>query len=118
MIYEESKEKYNRLEKILREINKKEDNEMHIYRVLSIEEAIGYMEEYIDAIFVSLEDRRGNGLLFAFGMRKHDSQVNIIAMAENPVYVMECWEIHVSGYIDGEVTKEKVLDELEHLRVL
>lgn len=51
-------------------------------------------------------------------MRKHVSQVNIIAMAENSVYVINCCKIHVSGYIGGDVTKEKVLDELDHLRVL
>lgn len=118
LVYERDQEKYQKLESILEEILQERDDLMSIHRISSMEGAMQYMEEYMDVFFVSWEDENAHGLFLAQDMRKYDKRMNIIPMAEKPVFLPEAWEMHASGYLIGDVTKEKVLDELEHLRYL
>ena len=117
MVYENKEEKYQKLNMLLQDAIRQADMESTIHRISTLEDGISYLEtESVEAVFVSLEDKAGQGMVLANQIREYAEFVNIVAMAEEPVYVMDCWKIHVSGYIHGELSQEKVLDELEHLK--
>ena len=72
MVYERDREKYQKVKSILEEILLERDDMMPIHRISSMEEAMTYMEEYMDVFFVSWEDENANGLFLAQDMRKYD----------------------------------------------
>lgn len=47
---------------------------------------------------------------------RREPHINVVAISEKPKFIMEFWKWHMSGYITGEVTREKVLEELDNLR--
>ena len=118
LVYENKEEKYQKLYMLLQDaIGRADMEEAPIHRISTLEDGISYLKtESVEAVFVSLEDKAGQGMVLANQIREYAEFVNIIAMAEEPVYMMDCWKIHVSGYIHGELSQEKVLDELEHLK--
>lgn len=102
---------------LLQDASKQADMESTIHRIFTVSDGISHLkQESVEAVFVSLEDKAGQGVFLANQIREYAEFVNIVAMAEEPVYLMDCWKIHVSGYIHGELSQEKVLDELEHLK--
>lgn len=72
--------------------------------------------EPVEMAFISMDDTKGDGYFLADRLKKANSQMNLIAMSDELRYGRELLQMHVSGYIIGARTREKVLDELDNLR--
>ena len=77
---------------------------------------INMEREYIDVAFISWEDQNGSGLFLSEKLKKKEYRLNIIVMSQQYKYIEEFWKWHMSGYITGEFTREKILKELRNLR--
>ncbi|MBU5680710.1 hypothetical protein [Blautia sp. MSJ-9] len=117
LIYEQNTEKRKNLEHILYDLYTQTEEDPSIYCVKNAQEAAEHMrEEQVEAFFISMDESRGQGYFLAKEMRARNPRLNVIAMADQPKYVQDLFHIKTSGYIHGELTREKVLDELENLR--
>ena len=117
LIYEQNTEKRRNLEQILYDLYRQAEEAPSIYCVKNAREAMEYMkEEHVNAFFISMDESRGQGYFLAKKMRERNPRLNVIAVADQPKYVQDLFHIQTSGYIHGELTREKVLDELENLR--
>lgn len=114
LVYEEDEGKQKKLVKILEQLGR--DN-IPVYCVESQEEANHMLEaDIIEAAFISWEDTCGHGFFLSEELKRREPHINIVVMSEKPKYIMKFWKMHMSGYITGEVTREKVLEELNNLR--
>ena len=117
LVYEKDERKEKKLVRILKQLSKEIGENVPIYCVKDKEEALHRLEtEKIKAAFISWEDPWGHGLFLAEALLKKECRVNVIAMSQETRYMREFWKWHVSGYITGKVTREKVLEELDNLR--
>ena len=117
LIYEQNAKKRKDLEQILYDLCSEEKEEPSIYCVKNAQEAMEHMkEEHVDAFFISMDENSGQGYFLAKKMRERNPRLNVIAVADQPKFVQDLFHIQTSGYIHGELTREKVLDELENLR--
>ena len=73
-------------------------------------------EGSIETAFISVEDRLGRGFYLTKKLRNMDPQINLISMASRLRFGQELINLRISGYILGERTKEKILDELDNFR--
>ena len=116
IIYEEDLRRRLKLKQILSQLY---DGNLKV-RVSSIhnaEEGLTNMErEHIDVAFISWEDQNGSGLFLSEKLKKKEYRLNIIVMSQQYKYMEEFWKWHMSGYITGEVTRNKILVELRNLR--
>ena len=116
LVYEQNHRRYRKLERLLSGICRRAGDDVPVYRVNGLEECVRYLEsEYIDAVFVSLDDPDGSGLFLSESLRERDESLAMIAVAKTPVHVAECWKLHFSGYLD-DLSEAGVSDELENLR--
>ena len=117
LVYEEDRRKCRNLVQILERLFWEMPEAPEIYCVENQEEALGILEKTsIDAAFISWEDTWGRGFFLSENLLRKERHLNIIAMAETYKYMQEFWKWHMSGYIVGELTREEVLEELDHLR--
>lgn len=117
LIYEQNAEKRKNLEHILYDLCTQAEEDSSIYCVKNAQEAVEHMrKEHVDAFFISMDESREQGYFLAKEMRERNPRLNVIAVADQPRYVQDLFHIQTSGYIHGELTREKVLDELENLR--
>ena len=73
-------------------------------------------KERVKAFFISLDDARGEGYFLAKEMRERNPWLNVVVMADQPKYVQDVFHMLASGYMLGELNREKVQYELENLR--
>ena len=117
LVYEEDKRKRRHLVQILEKIIRERSEKTDIYCVESLEEALDILDrDRIEAAFISWEDALGQGFFLSRNLVQKERRINIIAMAETYKYMREFWKWHVSGYITGKVTRQKVQEELDNLR--
>lgn len=114
LVYEEDRTKRYKLKMILQELCA-DDEVMQIYDAQDEKNALEYAEEHhIDVAFISWDIRQG--LFLAEKLKDRIGRLNIIVMSEKYQYEEEFWKWHLSGYIAGEITQEKVAQELDNLR--
>ena len=114
LVYEEEWAKRYKLKNILQGIFS-DDEMVQIYCTKNESHALQYAEEHhIDAAFISWDVRRG--LFLTEKLKDRICRLNIIIMSEKYQYEEEFWKWHLSGYIVGDITQEKVLQELDNLR--
>lgn len=114
LVYEEDWAKRYKLKNVLQEICA-DDETVQIYYAKNESDALKYAEEnYIDVAFISWDAQQG--LFLAEKLQERIYKLNIIIMAEKYQYEEEFWKWHLSGYIVGDATQEKVLHELDNLR--
>lgn len=70
----------------------------------------------IETAFISVEDKQGRGFYLTQRIRSIDPQINLISMASRLRFGHELINLRISGYILGERTKEKILDEIDNFR--
>ena len=117
LVYEKDERKEKKLVRILKQLSRERGEDIPIYCVKNKEEALHMLEtEKIEAAFISWEDPWGHGLFLAGALLKKERRVNVIAMSQETKHMREVWKWHVSGYITGKVTREKVQEELDNLR--
>ena len=116
LVYERNHRRYRKLERLLADICRRAGADVPVYRVSGLDDCVRYLEsEYIDAVFISLDDSNGSGLFLSKSLRERDESLAMIAVAKTPVHVAECWKLHFSGYLD-DLSEACVSDELENLR--
>ena len=117
LIYEQNTEKRRNLEQILYDLYRQAEEAPSIYCVKNAREAMAHMKkERVKAFFISLDDARGQGYFLAKEMRERNPWLNVVVMADQPKYVQDVFHILASGYMLGELNREKVQYELENLR--
>lgn len=73
-------------------------------------------ENHIEAAFISMEDKYGHGFFLAKRLKKGNPRLNLIPMSKEPRFENELVNMHISGYLTGNYTRQKVQAELENLR--
>lgn len=117
IVYEENRHNRKRLKKIFAQLQQYENVKDTIYFFDESEQALLCAESgKVVAAFVSVQDSKGHGYFLTKRLRSLDRRLNLIPMAESLLYAKELVAMHVSGYLLGEVTKDKVIEELENLR--
>ena len=117
LIYDENKQKRYAMEELIRQLNLENSDDVDIFSFDDPEKALDYAgQDDVETAFISMDDKQGRGLFLAKRLKKLDSDMNLIPMAEKLKYGQELISLHVSGYILGDRTREKVLDELDNLR--
>ena len=113
LIYEPERRKREKLIGILQELC--DDEPIHC--ISSREEGVPYLEEeWIEAAFISWQENSGKGFFLSKNLREKYNRLNVIALCEDYKYLPEFWKYHMSGYVIGDPTKEKVEEELDNLR--
>lgn len=116
IIYEEDLRRRLKLKQILSQLYDG-NPEVKVSCIHNAEEGLANMERvHIDAAFISWEDQNGRGLFLSEKLKKKEYRLNIIVMSQQYKYMEEFWKWHMSGYITGEVTWNKILVELGNLR--
>ena len=116
IIYEEDLRRRLKLKQILSQLYDG-NPKVKVSSIHNEEEGFINMErEYIDVAFISWEDQNGSGLFLSEKLKKKEYRPNIIVMSQQYKYIEEFWKWHMSGYITGEFTREKILKELRNLR--
>ena len=109
IIYEEDLRRRLKLKQILSQLYDG-NPKVKVSSIHNEEEGFINMErEYIDVAFIS-------GLFLSEKLKKKEYRLNIIVMSQQYKYIEEFWKWHMSGYITGEFTREKILKELRNLR--
>ena len=112
--YEEDWAKRYKLKSVLQEVCS-DDETVQIYYAKNESDAFKYAEEHhIDVAFISWDVRQG--LFLTEKLKDRVYRLNVVIMSEAYQYEEEFWKWHLSGYIVGDVTQEKVLRELDNLR--
>ena len=116
LIYEPDRKKQKKLKKILQELCLKIDEEIPIHEINNEEEALQYMQEETVAVaFVSWD--KPKGFFISKAMKVKNYRLNVVVLCETEYkFIHEFWHYHMSGYVIGEPTREKVQEELENLR--
>lgn len=116
IIYEEDLRRRLKLKQILSQLYDG-NPKVKVSSIHNEEEGFINMErEYIDVAFISWEDQNGSGQFLSEKLKKKEYRLNIIVMSQQYKYIEEFWKWHMSGYITGEFTREKILKELRNLR--
>jgi two-component SAPR family response regulator len=73
-------------------------------------------DEALDLAFLDIEMPGINGIQLAKRLKKARPSINIIFVTAYPQYALEAFSLHASGYLTKPVSKQKVIEELNHLR--
>ncbi|SFP65364.1 Helix-turn-helix domain-containing protein [Butyrivibrio proteoclasticus] len=80
-------------------------------------EAYDYAKEHnICIAFLDIELLASNGLILAQKLTSLYPEVNIIFITEHSEYALDALNLFCSGYVIKPLTKEKLKNQLEHLR--
>ena len=117
LVYDEDKKQRIATVRMIEQANREADYETDVY---SFDDPGRMIEcarnDYVDVAFISMEDRLGKGLFLARHLKEEAPGINLIPMSEKLRFGKELLNLRVSGFILGERTKDKVLDELMNLR--
>lgn len=117
LIYEEDWKKRLTLERLITQYKRKNEGMTQVKSFDNAQKALLHAQEnHIEAAFISVEDQYGHGFFLAKRLKKEKPGLNLIPMSREPRFEMELMNMHVSGYLTGDCTKEKVQKELENLR--
>lgn len=117
IIYDQNKRQRHALSQIIQSIYRESDNNKDIYCFGDSDKVLEHARSKpIDTAFISMNDRFGKGYFLARNLKKNYSRINLIAMADEMLYMDELSQIHISGYIIGDRTSQKVRNELDNLR--
>ena len=101
------------MRRIISEAEPQEDVTM----VLTAEGLLSYIDKIVpEVIFIHMDNRGNDGYFLIKRLRNRLSQVNVIIVAEKYQYVQELLKLRISGYVIGELTGERVKEELLNLR--
>ena len=73
-------------------------------------------EEAIDLAFLDIEMPGMNGIQLAKKLKQANPKINIVFVTAYDQYALDAFRIHASGYLTKPVNKQKVEEELTHLR--
>ena len=62
------------------------------------------------------QESSGKGFFISRNLKLENERLNVVALCEDYKYLSEFWKYHMSGYVLGEPTREKVEEELDNLR--
>lgn len=80
-------------------------------------DAYTFMQENkCDIVFLDIQMREMNGVVFAKKLKEIYPKVNIIFVTGYLQYTREAFALHASGYVYKPATAEKILNEMENLR--
>lgn len=80
-------------------------------------DALIYAENmHPEAAFISVQHEDGRGYFLIKKLKLLSPRTNVIAVSEQYRLEAELMKLRISGYITEGITREKVLDEIEHLR--
>ncbi len=80
-------------------------------------EALEYVKTHsVQIAFLDIELRYGNGLDLAAQLLKVNPELNIIFLTSYAEYMEDAWKLYASGFVRKPLTRERVLNELRHLR--
>ncbi len=117
LIYDENHRQRFMMEQIVKQVGKDTEYDMDVYSCDNPEKALKHAgEDDVDTAFISVEDKLGRGFFLAKKLKKLNPEINLIPMAQEVKFGQEFIKLRVSGYILGERTKQKVMDELDNLR--
>lgn len=81
------------------------------------DDALVYAEKmHPQAAFISVQHKDGRGYFLIKKLKLLAPRTNVIAVSETYRFEAELMKLRISGYITEGITREKVLDEMEHLR--
>lgn len=117
LIYDEDRALRTKTEDIIMQVYKEDDYDVDLYSFDDPDKAVlCAVDGSIETAFISVEDRYGRGFYLAKKLKKLDPQINLISMASKLRFGQELINLRISGYILGERTREKILDELDNFR--
>ena len=88
-----------------------------VYVCKRTNDALAYAESvYPQAAFISVQHKDGRGYFLIKKLKHLSPRTNVIAVSEKYRFEAELMKLRISGYITEGITREKVLDEMEHLR--
>ena len=80
-------------------------------------EAYNYSKEHrICTAFLDIELLVSNGLILAKKLTEINPEINIIFITEHQEYALDALNLFCSGFVLKPLTKEKLKNQLEHLR--
>lgn len=113
MIYEDDWKHRFRMMHVIRQAQP--EAEVHAFK--DMEEAVSYAEKVQpEAAFISVEQADGRGYFLIKKLRNLTPRTNVVAVAKECRFGAELMKLRISGYVTQELTKEKVIEEMENLR--
>ena len=70
----------------------------------------------VQIAFLDIELRYANGLDLARNLLEVNPTLNIIFLTSYAEYMEDAWKLYASGFVRKPLTRERVLEELSHLR--
>lgn len=117
LIYDENSKLRMKTADIITEAYKEDNCDVELYSFDNPDEAVLCATDgSIETAFISVEDKLGRGFYLVRKLKNIDPQINLISMASKLRFGHELINLRISGYILGERTKEKILDELDNFR--
>lgn len=117
IIYDQNKRQRHALSQIIQSIYRENNCNKEIYCFDDSKKVLEHAKiKPIETAFISMNDRLGKGFFLARNLNRYDSDINLIAMSDELLYEKELMQMHISGYIIGNRTSQKVRDELDNLR--
>lgn len=116
LIYDEDKRLRRATSNIIMQLYKKNNDYVDIYSFDNPENAMKCVSDgSVEIVFISLDDKFGRGFYLAKKLKKYDSEINLITMAQELKYEPELIKLRISGYIVGDRTEEKILNEINNI---
>lgn len=113
LVVDDERNALNGLVQLIREMLPDAD----VQGFLRSDEALSHAREHApDAVFLDIAMPGMDGVTLADELKKRYPFVNIIFTTGYSEYAQEAFALHASGYIMKPVTREKVEEELSHLR--
>ncbi len=117
LIYDEDSKLRMKTADIIMQVYKEDDCDIELYSFDDPDKAVLCAADgSIETAFISVEDKSGRGFYLTKKLRKLDPQINLISMASRLRFGQELISLRISGYILGERTKEKIMEELDNFR--
>ena len=117
LIYDEDRTLRLKTADIIMQVFKEDDCEIDLYSFDDPDKAVLCATDgSIETAFISVDDKQGRGFYLTQRLRSIDPQINLISMASRLRFGQELINLRISGYIVGERTKEKILDEIDNFR--
>ena len=117
LIYDEDAKLRVKTADIIMQVYKDDNCDIDLYSFDNPDEAmLCATDGSIETAFISVEDKYGRGFYLVKKLRKLDPQINLISMASKLRFGHELIDLRISGYILGDRTKEKILEELDNFR--
>lgn len=116
LIYDEDRQQRIKTAHIIMQVYKEDNCDIDLYSFDDPEKAMACASDgAIETAFISMEDKYGRGFYLAKKLKNLDPQINLISMAKELRFGHELINLRISGYILGDRTKEKIVDELDNL---